>query len=296
MTKGIFTTKIDPTYDDIPEIRYHFPKMYLNQVNATVGDWIIYYEPRRQSADLAGHKGRKSYFATARVVKIKPDKNLVDHYYAFVTDYLEFYKPVPFKHDDIYFESKLRKEDGSTNKGAFGRSVRLLPDSEYEDILQAGFSGLVRKSRNEITVVHDPQAEYNRPIIEQIIHRPFRDAAFARKVGDAYDYTCAITGQRILDSEGHCEIEAAHIRPVGNKHFGPDSIRNGIALSRTVHWMFDHGILSLSDNHKVLMKKEYVPDKLKRFVAPGERILLPSDVKLRPHPQFLNYHRKLHGL
>lgn len=25
MTKAILTTKIDPTYDDLPEERYHFP-------------------------------------------------------------------------------------------------------------------------------------------------------------------------------------------------------------------------------------------------------------------------------
>ncbi len=44
--KGIFTTKPVPSYDDLPEVRYHFPKTYLNQVERTVGDWIAYYEPR----------------------------------------------------------------------------------------------------------------------------------------------------------------------------------------------------------------------------------------------------------
>ena len=39
-----------------------------------------------------------------------------------------------------YYESKLRKADGSTNKGSFGRAVRLLiRDSEYSLILAAGF-------------------------------------------------------------------------------------------------------------------------------------------------------------
>ena len=52
MTKAIFTTKVSPTYDDIPEVRYHFPRTYLKQAEQAVGDWIIYYEPRRPSADL----------------------------------------------------------------------------------------------------------------------------------------------------------------------------------------------------------------------------------------------------
>jgi putative restriction endonuclease len=28
MAKAVFTTKIDPTYDDLPEFRYHFPQTY----------------------------------------------------------------------------------------------------------------------------------------------------------------------------------------------------------------------------------------------------------------------------
>lgn len=50
MAKAILTTKVDPTYDDLPEQRYHFPRTYLRQVEAARGDWIIYYEPRRQAA------------------------------------------------------------------------------------------------------------------------------------------------------------------------------------------------------------------------------------------------------
>ena len=49
MSKAIFTSKIDPTYDDLPEDRYHFPSSYLNRVQQSVGDWIVYYEPRRKA-------------------------------------------------------------------------------------------------------------------------------------------------------------------------------------------------------------------------------------------------------
>jgi putative restriction endonuclease len=41
MPKAIFTTKIDPTYDDLPEERYHFPRTYLRQVEAARGNWIV---------------------------------------------------------------------------------------------------------------------------------------------------------------------------------------------------------------------------------------------------------------
>jgi putative restriction endonuclease len=44
VTKAVFTSKIEPSYDDLPEERYHFPRTYLRQVEAAVGDWIVYYE------------------------------------------------------------------------------------------------------------------------------------------------------------------------------------------------------------------------------------------------------------
>jgi putative restriction endonuclease len=50
VTKAVFTSKIEPSYDDLPEERYHFPRTYLRQAEAALGDWIIYYEPRRNSA------------------------------------------------------------------------------------------------------------------------------------------------------------------------------------------------------------------------------------------------------
>ena len=61
MTKAVFTTKIDPTYDDLPEVHYHFPTTYLNAVEKALGDMIVYYEPRRPSGDLMSTGGRQSY-------------------------------------------------------------------------------------------------------------------------------------------------------------------------------------------------------------------------------------------
>jgi putative restriction endonuclease len=41
VTKAVFTTKVDPSYDDLPEQRYHFPKTYLRAVEEARGDWIV---------------------------------------------------------------------------------------------------------------------------------------------------------------------------------------------------------------------------------------------------------------
>lgn len=53
MASAVFTTKVLPTYDDLPEVRYHSPQTYLNFVKRTVEDWIIYYEPRREDVSLS---------------------------------------------------------------------------------------------------------------------------------------------------------------------------------------------------------------------------------------------------
>ena len=138
MAKAVLTTKVDPSYDDLPSDRYHFPRTYLNAVRQALGDWVVYYEPRRVSADPSGHGGRQAYFATARIVRIRRDPHKDDHYYADMEDYLEFDRPVPFRENGYYYESRLQKKDGSTNKGMFGRSVRVLKDSEYRLICAAG--------------------------------------------------------------------------------------------------------------------------------------------------------------
>ena len=38
MPKAVLTTKVDPSYDDLPEERYHFPRRYLNAARAALGD------------------------------------------------------------------------------------------------------------------------------------------------------------------------------------------------------------------------------------------------------------------
>src|SRR5690349_11634685 len=148
MTKAVFTTKVTPGYDDLPERQYHFPRTYLNQVKDCVGDHIVYYEPRRSSVELSSRGGRQSYFAVARVTDVVADERRPGHYYALVDSYLDFDKPVSFAVGHQYYESALQKSDGSTNKGAFGRAVRPIPDNEFDRILKAGFAPVLAEPKD----------------------------------------------------------------------------------------------------------------------------------------------------
>jgi putative restriction endonuclease len=294
MAKAVFTTKVDPTYDDQPEFRYHFPRTYFRAVETTVGDWIIYYEPRRSTGELSSRGGRQAYFATARVTAVQRDPTMADHFYAFVEDFLPFPRPVPFKDGDFYYESALRRSDGGTSKGAFGRAVRSISDSEYELILNAASSDLLTPSSPSNVVLPrgfaDEPPVFERPIVERLISRPFRDAVFSSAVKSAYGDTCAMTGLKIINGGGRPEVQAAHIRPVAEH--GPDSIRNGLALSGTIHWMFDRGLLSLGDDFTILMAADRVPDTVKRLINPERKLLLPERPEFRPHRQFLRFHRE----
>jgi putative restriction endonuclease len=296
MAKAIFTTKADPTYDDLPEERYHFPRTYLRQVEAARGDWIVYYEPRRRSGDLSSRGGRQSYFATARVDRIEPDPARDDHFYAFVSEFLEFERPVPFREGTRYFEAALERDDGKTNKGAFGRAVRAISDAEYDLVLQAGFTQTLGELSQQYGVdqesseLDEQPAFFTRPVVEQIVRRPFREAAFATRVKDAYENTCAMTGLKIINGGGRAEVQAAHIRPVA--HDGPDSIRNGLALSGTAHWMFDRGLISVDDDWSILIAKDRLPDTVTRLLREDRRLRPPKPSSLQPHVQFLRYHRE----
>lgn len=293
MAKAVFTTKVSPAYDDLPEERYHFPRTYLRAAREAVGDWIVYYEPRRTSADLSSRGGRQCYFATARVEGITSDPHRHQHYYAHVKDYLEFNRPVPFREGGHYYESRLRKADGSTNKGMFGRAVRSVADDEYRLILAAGFPvSLDREQDRDVPEdpVGDEAFSWDRPFVQQVSYRPFRDRVFAAGVKSAYDNTCAVSGLRIINGGGRAEAQAAHIRPV--KDDGPDSVRNGLALSATVHWMFDRGLISIDDDYTLLIKEESISDSALRLINPERRLSLPARRQDYPHRRFLHFHRR----
>ena len=251
-----------------------------------VGDWILYYEPRRP-------RGRLSYFATAKLNRIVEDTTLPDRYYAYMEGFLEFDRAVPFREGAVFYESRLRKPDGSINLGLSRRSVRQIDEDDFTRILSAGFSEFVEPPpMSPYDGLYEEPAPFESPreIVAQISRRPFRDRAFSSTVKTAYGDTCAFSGIRLINGGGRSEVQAAHIRPV--KDNGPDSLRNGLALSGTMHWMFDRGLVSVDDDYSLLLAENSIPTTVLRLFNDDRRLLLPSLQQNRPHRQFLQYHRE----
>jgi putative restriction endonuclease len=100
-----------------------------------------------------------------------------------------------------------------------------------------------------------------------------------------------MSGLSLRNGGGRPEVQAAHIRPVEAR--GSDSVRNGLALSGTLHWMFDRGLLSVAEDHTILVSRNKVPSEVvDRLIAPQGRLILPRDSRDWPHPENLRWHRE----
>jgi putative restriction endonuclease len=110
----------------------------------------------------------------------------------------------------------------------------------------------------------------------------------------AYDYTCALTGYRVTTIEGASIIDAAHIHAFSESR--NNDPRNGIALCKNAHWLFDQGLWTLDDTYRVLVAtdvySESAPGQRPLEAMAGTRIALPADPALWPDPQHLAWHRQ----
>jgi putative restriction endonuclease len=107
---------------------------------------------------------------------------------------------------------------------------------------------------------------------------------------EAYNCQCAFTGFKFVNGGGRAEAQAAHIKPV--EASGPDIVTNGIALSGTVHWMFDRGLLSLADDLSILLSARINDlDGARKIINHSGRASLPLNPAFRPHPRYLEWHR-----
>lgn len=298
MSFGVFIHRFDSIYDDSPAERYQFPAQYLGRVRACIGDWIVYYEPRKI-------RDTRGYFAIARVARVVPDLSAPGMYVAEIEpgSYLDFVNPVPFSSEGEVVERGVLNEDGRIS-GRAQSAVRPISAVDFDRILALGF----HESTPELPRV-DPDAdseaqmgfsetaqatfvtEQPRVRVEQLSSRLVRDRLFRRVVLTAYDKRCAVTGLRLINGGGRAEVDAAHIRPVESS--GPDIVSNGLALSGTAHWMFDRGLISLEDDFRIIVSRHVNdPDSARGLINSSGRAIIPPRPSDRPSPYFLKWHRE----
>ncbi|WP_315781347.1 MULTISPECIES: HNH endonuclease [unclassified Bradyrhizobium] len=295
MSYCVFMHRTDSIYDDSPAEQYQFPRQYLGRAQGSIGDWIVYLEPTKVP-------GTRGYFAIARVERIIPDPKARDMYLALIQpgSYLEFVSPVPFSELNSPIERGLLNEEGKLS-GRAQAAVRPISPADFQRIIERGLDERdavlprVPDTADPAAGLEEGQtpfvSEQLRDRIQRLTSRIVRDRLFRKIVLRAYRERCAITGLKLINGGGRAEVNAAHIRPVEAN--GPDLVTNGLALSGTVHWMFDRGLISLGDDLAILISRHVNDvDRIRGFINSSGFALAPDRAGDRPHPHFLQWHRE----
>lgn len=166
-----------------------------------------------------------------------------------------------------------------------------------------GGSNYITDIENQI--IQETKEDYKKRLLtirEQLDNDAFQEEIFIRsnvfknEIPKVYNYTCCISGLRIDAVANISMIDACHIIPFSESY--NDTITNGIALCPNLHRAFDRGLISISDNYKVIMSSSFseitkTNYSLKQFE--GKEILLPSKNNYLPSLESLKYHRDKFG-
>ena len=294
MAFGVFIHRYDSIYEDIPSEKYQFSKQYLSRAKNCEGDWVIYLEPSKV-------KKTRGYFAVAKVREIISDPKNKAMFLAIIEkgSYLDFGDPVQFSEKGEVIEQGLLNNQGKIS-GRSQSAVRTISAPDFTRILDRGLfqddNFLPRSANQSVNFgFHEDQSQFEvssaRIRVKQLTNRAIRDRNFRKTVLKAYGERCAITGLRLINGGGRAEVEAAHIRPV--EHDGPDIVSNGIALSGTAHWMFDRGLVSLSNDLKIFISRHTNdPNAVHAMINQTGYLIAPERVFERPRAEFINWHRQ----
>lgn len=293
-SKGVFVVGSHSMYRDEPERFYRFGPQWLANARRMAGEWIVYQEPRR-----AGNRG---YYAVAKVERVVPDAAEPGMWLALIEPgtFLEFGRDVAFNQQGRAIERGLLNPDGRLNNGRAVQSIRPISDADFSRIVDLGLVDaddlLPREDEQETAVpgmLREERTSWLGPVDRATLltNRKVRDRQFRRRILHTYGETCALTGMRFINGGGRAEAQAAHLMSV--EAGGPDAVTNGIALSGTVHWMFDRGLLSLADDGTILLSRKINDvEGVERLIHPDRKARLPDAPALRPHPRYLEWHRR----
>lgn len=125
-------------------------------------------------------------------------------------------------------------------------------------------------------VVAEESAGYSAPNRREVtVSRIIRDTEQAKRIKALYDHRCQMCGTR-LECPAGPYAEAAHIRPLGAPHDGPDSQDNILCLCPNHHVLFDNGAVSVADDLAL--------------VGVDGRLTIHRDHLV--NPRYLAYHRE----
>lgn len=117
-----------------------------------------------------------------------------------------------------------------------------------------------------------------------------RKGVFKRLIPRIYNYTCCISGMRIVAAAGVQMVDACHIVPWADTQ--DDTISNGLSLCPNLHRAFDRGLIRIDDDYRVVVSAAVMEAEsgygIKGFG--GKRIALPEEREYWPGLENLEKH------
>ena len=138
-------------------------------------------------------------------------------------------KGPPYRYDGLFRVSERSLEKGHSEFYVFRFRLEAIEtfDPKHKLFAPDGSSETIR----------------NQTIIQRVV----RQTSVSDFVKELHDYRCQICGHRITIPTGGY-AEAAHIRPLGRPHEGPDQPSNVLCLCANCHVEFDRGAIGIENN------------------------------------------------
>ena len=137
-----------------------------------------------------------------------------------------------YRYDGLYYVDRYWSEIGKSGYRVW--RYRLIRESET----QAGESG------------GEPMPGAGRRVLTQV-QRIVRTTEVAQRVKALHGHRCQICGEVVQTAAG-LYAEAAHIRPLGRPHDGPDHASNILCLCPNDHVRFDRGAVVVNNDLNVV--------------------------------------------
>src|SRR3990167_4347995 len=201
------------------------------------------------------------------------------------------YKLFRYKITDPNYQ-KLLEQIEKNDARSHSKALVPLKDLTFLDGLEPISIGrkvippeIIEGSFNE-PVEQVPVQEEDKIDTTQVIRsRSFRDLTLY-----FYEDRCAVTGRDlVIEYKDFKNLEAAHIlaRAAG----GGSHPSNGMALERNLHWAFDKGFFTLTEDYKVEVHADamHVPYLKEKH---GATIFIPQDRRSAPNKDSIEWHRK----
>jgi len=213
----------------------------------------------------------------------------------FVDDNQVYYSLTRITSDDDAYDyiSGLMESEAKGNKsnltieGDFEFISKPTMTQEDEIIVTADAQDVIQKE-SEALIESEKELELGEANEEAMGSSFFNSGLFRDLVMNAYGYKCAITG-KVIRYKDLYNLEAAHIKP--QAHQGTFLPCNGIAMSRDMHFAFDKGFFTISDDYRVVVSEEMKDDWFYEEYN-GKHIFVPSEQFYRPNLSYLKHHRE----